>query len=567
MRRDLRRLADEPFDLLIIGAGVYGAAMAWDAAQRGLSVALVDRGDIGGGTSFNNAKTVHGGVRSLQHGQLGDMREYLRERRAIARIVPHLVHPLPFLLPTASNLMRHWLPLRAYFALYDALTSDRNAGVDPAKRLPASRLVSREECLRQQPGALDASADGTSAAADVTGVTGGIVWHDYQMYSGDRVTLAYVKSAARAGAAIANYAEVTSLLQRDGRVIGATVRDRVTNDTFDVRATLTANVTGPWSGELLASLAPQRPVAAVVPALSLAMNVITRPVSRDCAVGGSAHGRLFFLAPWIVAGGRDVTIGGTSHDPFTGTASALRVTTADVTRLLDDLNLAFPGARLTLDDVRLVHRGLLPSRLSPGGASGGSPGRVLLLKHSRVRDHREDGWNGLISVVGVRYTTARQTAEVATDLACTILERSAVACRTSTTPLVGGEIADYATFVREATAASAAPGAPAIDVERLVRLYGTEHTRILDIARECPSLARPLGAHCPTLGAEILFAVREELALHVTDALLRRTGAGAAGHPGDDALTAAATIMGDALSWTPERRRDEIEAVERTYII
>ncbi len=137
--------------------------MAWDAAQRGLKVALVDRGDIGAGTSFNNAKTVHGGIRSLQHGQFREMREYLRERRALARIAPHLVHPLPFLLPTYGKLTRHKLPLRAYFALYDLLTSDRNEGVDPARHLPASRLISRDECLRRHP------------ALDPAGVTGGIV--------------------------------------------------------------------------------------------------------------------------------------------------------------------------------------------------------------------------------------------------------------------------------------------------------------------------------------------------------------------------------------------------------
>ena len=343
VRRDLRRLADEAYDLLIIGAGVYGAAMAWDAAQRGLKVALVDRGDIGAGTSFNNAKTVHGGIRSLQHGQFREMREYLRERRALARIAPHLVHPLPFLLPTYGKLTRHKLPLRAYFAMYDLLTSDRNEGVDPARHLPASELISREECLRRHP------------ALDPAGVTGGIVWHDCQMYSGDRVTLAYARIGGarrrggrelRRGGHAADW-QGRQCVRRGGAggsgdsVIGATLRDTLTGETFDVRAALTVNATGPYSSELLSSLAAVRAVPAVVPALSVAMNVVVRPIARDCAVGGSAQGRLFFLAPW-----RDVTIGGTSHEPYRGTASALRVTAAEVTRLLDDLNVAFPARGL-----------------------------------------------------------------------------------------------------------------------------------------------------------------------------------------------------------------------------
>jgi glycerol-3-phosphate dehydrogenase len=580
VRRDLRRLADEAYDLLIIGAGVYGAAMAWDATQRGLKVALVDRGDIGAGTSFNNAKTVHGGIRSLQHGQYREMREYLRERRALARIAPHLVHPLPFLLPTYGKLSRHKLPLRAYFAMYDLLTSDRNEGVDPARHLRASELISREECLRRHP------------ALDPTGVTGGIVWHDCQMYSGDRVTLAYARSAARAGAAVANYVEAVTLLTGKGdnagargangagsagvwtgdRVIGATLCDTLTGETFDVRATLTVNATGPYSSELLSPLTAVRAVPAVVPALSVAMNVVVRPLARDCAVGGAAQGRLFFLAPW-----RDVTIGGTSHEPYRGTASALRVTAAEVARLLDDLNVAFPGARLGLDDVRLLHRGLLPSHADRTGT------RVALLKHSRVRDHREDGWSGLMSVVGVRYTTARHTAEQATDLALRMLNRPAIPSRTASTPLVGGDIDDYAAFMREAgcdeagrASRTAAPAGSASSgnaslgratCERLSRLYGTERVRVEAIAAKAPVLAQPISAHCPVLGAEIVFAVREEMAVHLTDALLRRTDAGSAGHPGADALENAARVMGGILEWNDERRREEIAAVERVYTI
>jgi glycerol-3-phosphate dehydrogenase len=537
VRRDLRRLADEAYDLLIIGAGVYGASMAWDAAQRGLKVALVDRGDIGAGTSFNNAKTVHGGVRSLQNGQFREMREYLRERRALARIAPHLIHPLPFLLPTYNKLTRHKAPLRAYFAMYDLLTSDRNEGLDPARHLPAASLISRDECLRRHP------------ALEPQGVTGGIVWHDYQMYSGDRVTLAYAKSAARAGAAVANYVEaVTLILDKGDRVIGATLRDTLTGDAFDVRATLTVNATGPYSGELLSSLAAVRAVPAVVPALSVAMNVIVRPIARDCAVGGSAQGRLFFLAPW-----RDVTIGGTSHEPFRGAATGFRPTAADAQRLLDDLNIAFPGARLGLDDVRLLHRGFLPSHADSTGT------RVALLKHSRVRDHRQDGWHGLMSVVGVRYTTARHTAEQATDLALRILNRPAIASRTATTPLVGGDIDDYAAFMR---------GTGGTSRERLSRLYGTERAHVEAIAahsydQSCVAALRL----SPVLDAEIAFVVREEMAVHLTDALLRRTDAGSAGHPGAQAIEKAAKVMGDILGWSDDRRRDEMDAVERVYTI
>ena len=177
-----------------------------------------------------------------------------------------------------------------------------------------------------------------------------------------------------------------------------------------------------------------------------------------------------------------------------------------------------------------------------------------------------------MSVVGVRYTTARHTAEQAADLALRMLDRPPVASRTATTPLAGGDIGDYASFVRNGTrdaggSASSASSVSAVSSERLSRLYGTERASVEALASETPALAQPLGAACPVLRAEIAFAVREEMAVHLSDALLRRTDAGSAGHPGADALESAARVMGDILGWSDDRRREEIAAVERVYTI
>ena len=202
MTRDLRGLADTRFDLLIIGAGIYGATIAWDASQRGLSVALIDRGDFGGGTSANSAKTVHGGVRALQTGNLAELRAFVRERRALCRIVPHLVHPLPFVIPTYGGLTRNPLAMRVAFGLYDLLARDRNDLPDRSKHLPPSRFISRDECLALNP----------AIAPD--GVTGGIIWHDCQMHNADRMVLAFVLSAVAGGAVAANYVEATAGYER-----------------------------------------------------------------------------------------------------------------------------------------------------------------------------------------------------------------------------------------------------------------------------------------------------------------------------------------------------------------
>jgi glycerol-3-phosphate dehydrogenase len=539
VRRDLDGLAATEFDVLVVGAGIYGSAVAWDAAQRGLTVALVERDDFGAGTSFNNAKTLHGGVRSLQSGRLGELREYVRERRALMRIAPHLVRPLPFLVPTSRSLTRNALAFRTYFTAYDLLAADRNRGLDPARHLPPSRLLSREECLRLDP------------VADPAEVTGGVLWHDGQMSSGERMTLAFVKSAVRAGAVAVNHARVTRWLLDGNRVIGAHVRDEISQGELDVRARLTINASGPAALSLLTPLFGGT-ATPLVPALSLAMNLVTRRVVSDAAVGGFARGRLFFLAPW-----RDVTIAGTSHDPFTGEAHTLRVSEADIARLLADLNAAFPRAGLRRDDVRLVHRGLLPA------ASIDGPD-VRLLKSSVVRDHAEDGRPGLVSVVGVRYTTARYTAAQATDLAAERLGRSVPSCRTHETPLVGGEMSDVDTYVRTAEAAAVPPWTAATSRHLALR-YGDESREVQALAASDNSLAEPLASTTATLGAEIVYAARDEMAVTLADAVLRRTDLGSAGHPGRAALARAAAVMAPLHGWTPAHVEREIQAVERAY--
>src|SRR5919108_3886873 len=178
MVRDLRRLAETQFDLVIVGAGIYGAIAAWDAVLRGLSVAIIDKDDFGSGTSFNNLKTLHGGLRSLQAMNLAQMRLFIRERRAFARIAPHLVAPLPFVVPTYRDPRRSAALMRVALLMNDVISSDRHDGLeDPALQLPPGRIVSAQECLHLNP------------IIDPTGVRGGAVWYDYQLHSTDRMTL------------------------------------------------------------------------------------------------------------------------------------------------------------------------------------------------------------------------------------------------------------------------------------------------------------------------------------------------------------------------------------------
>ncbi len=522
MQRDLRRLADTKFDVIVVGAGFYGVTAAWDAAQRGLSVAIIDKDDFGAATSFNNLKTLHGGLRSLLALNFAQMRLFIRERRALARILPHLVRPLPFVVPTTRNPKRSALAMRLALAVSDAVASDRNEGLsDPGTHLPASRIVSREEALRLNP------------VIAPEGVTGGAVWYDYQMQSTDRVTLSFLLSAVDAGAVAANYVQAQRLLQQNGRVIGVRVEDRLTGEAFAIRGTVVVNAAGPWAASLLADL-PASAQGAPPPRLSRAMNIVTRKVVNDHACGGLVNGRYLLLVPW-----RDVSMLGTSHDAHEGTADQLKVSRWDLEAFLKDAREAFPHANLTTSDVRLIHRGLLPM-ISGHGTE------VRLVKESQVVDHSKHGLPGLVSMFGVRYTTARHTAEQAVDAVFRVMGHATPPpCRTAETPLQGGSIMHMDNFLK-AVMLRDVDGIPADTLKRIAATYGTGYDLVLQMARDVPALGRPLGRDCDVIGAEILYAARREMAVKLGDALIRRTEAGAAGHPGSDAIERAGAIMARA---------------------
>jgi glycerol-3-phosphate dehydrogenase len=398
-------------------------------------------------------------------------------------------------------------------------------------------MVSRDECLRLAPW------------IDPRGITGAIEWHDAQFSNSSRAELAFIRTAVRDGLETANYIEATGLIASDGRASGVMARVAGDDQEFPIRARAILVAAGGWTDEwLVRTLRGKR--RRPVPHWSIAMNLVLSGKGGRHAVGGTARGRLFFLAPW-----RGATIAGTSHDPWASRADVVAPRREDVAQLIADLQAAFPRAAISPDDVRLVHRGLLP-------ATEASPRRVTLLRESPFIDHGEDGCAHLFSLVGVRYTTARHSAERAVDAIVRALDISAPRCATATTRLAGGEIDRFDTFVAEARQ-QATPAVPAALIERLIVNYGTAWTEV--VTRGDAAMLAPLGTRCEVTAAEILYAAQEEMAVTLADAVLRRTEAGSRGHPGDDALRAASEVMGSALGWSETRRQDECRAVARFY--
>ena len=535
--RDLTRLASNSYDLLVVGGGVHGLTCAYEAASRGLRVALVDAGDFGGGASFNHQKTAHGGLRSLQSLSFGRARSTIHERRALARIAPWLLRPLPFLAGTYRSATRGRLALRVGFAIDQRLGRRRNAGLEPELHLPHPRLLSRTATMKLFPGIRAAS------------LTGGAQWYDYQMVENDRLTFAFAQAAERAGAELASYVSAVAAVKSGADVRGMRVRDSLGGSELEIEAQAIVNAAGAAMGEVAAMLGVSRPFP-----LLKAMNLVTSKRATDMALAAAgADGRMLTLVPW-----RGHAIVGTSQSDRAVTGSvANEVSDAEVEAFIRQANHAFPALQLTRADVRLVHRGWVPARAAADTGAA-------LLPESRILDHAADGAPRALTIVGAKYTTARRTAERAVDLLGKKLGKRLAKSQTAATLLPGAGIADHEALAIE-HARHVGVDLPLPVIRHLIGRYAESAPAIIGLLAAEPGLAAPLAPDTPTLAAEVVHAVRNEAALRLSDVILRRTTVGAAGHPGRPILEAAAALAARELGWSGERVREEIGDVERMY--
>jgi glycerol-3-phosphate dehydrogenase len=550
MQRDLAALARDEFDLVVIGGGMFGAAAALDAAQRGLRTALIERADWGGATSSHSFKMVHGGIRYLQHADFARVRQSARARSAFLRAAPHLVQPLPIVIPTYGWGMKSKPVLRAGMAAYDLLTADRNRGIaDPRRRIPRARFIGREETLRRYPGLARER------------LTGAGIFCDGQMYNPPRLVLAYVQSAVSAGAVCANYVEATGLVQRQGRVCGVTARDALGGSRLEIRGRLVLNAAGPYAeGILDRSLG--RALTPPTPFSRDAYFIVRRPLvdgdhaltlpsrSSDGDAVVSRGARHLFIVPW-----RGATLVGVWHKVYRGDPDRYTIDDAELSAWIDEINWAYRGLDLSPADVALGSAGLVPF-----GESDPNAPDLKFAHRSRLVDHRaERGLDGLLTLIGVRYTTGPVEAVEAVDLAAARLERPVAPSRIEHEPVHGGRVDDFEALVRGLAAKVPAGVHPRVP-RALAHNHGSEADAVLRLVRERPHLGRAL-PDSAVLAAEVVLAARSEMAQTLADAVFRRTELGTLGFPGEAALDAAARLMGECMGWEQSRRDAEVAYV------
>jgi glycerol-3-phosphate dehydrogenase len=535
--RDLTRLESGPYDLLVVGGGIHGLACAYDAASRGLRVALVEAGDFGSGASFNHQKTVHGGLRALGAGRLGLAREAIRERRALARMAPWLLRPLPFLVGTYRSAIRNRLALHAAFKLDAWIGRRRNEGVEPELHLPAPRLVSKAATLS------------LFAGVRRERLTGGAQWYDYQMVESDRLTIAFGAAADRAGADLANHAEAVEALEEGGRVAGMRVRDRLTGRSFAVSAAVTLNAAGARAGEVMAMMGVHRPFP-----LLRAMNLVTSKRASDMALAAPAPGgRMLTLVPWR---GRAI-VGTDQSNALVGPGDAA-ITDAELDRFIADANHAFPALKLARADITLVHRGVVPAIVTGG--------RPDLKSSPEILDHASEGAAGGVTVIGVKYTTARALAERTTRVVARRLGRTVRPSRTAAATLPGAGIADHEALAIE-TARDLRVEVPLPTIRHLTGLYAEGAADVIRVMHEREDLREAVAPGVTTVGAEVVHAIRREMAVRLADVVVRRTGLGSAGAPPVEATAACARLAAAELGWDRSRVAEEIAAVEDVYVM
>ena len=485
VRASLRDLDTARSDLLVIGGGITGAGIARDAALRGIRVALVEARDFGSGTSSRSSRLIHGGLRYLEQGRLRLVLESLRERAILLRLAPHLVRPLPFVLPFFRGDRVPGWKARLGLTLYDLLAGRGN--VRRHQTLGKRALLEIEPLLREPE------------------LTGGALYYDAQCDDA-RLTLAVIRAAAEAGARVANYTRVTALRRDGGRVSAAHVRDELSGEEAEIYARLVLNAAGPWSDAIrrledpdaAPLLRPTKGTHIVVPQARIGNRhaiIFTSPLDR----------RVMFILPW-----EQWTYIGTTDTDAAPDPDAVVPDQADLIYLLRSANALFPAARLNQEDVVASWAGLRPLI----AADHDSSPSLVSREHRIVR-----GPFGMLTIAGGKLTTFRLMARDMVDRALRELgqRHGTGRARSDSVPFPGGT-APADGFRAEGLEL----GLSEPTVTHLLKQYGAETPALYSLCRQRPELARPLHPGHPAIAAQVVFAAQREFACTPEDVLSRR---------------------------------------------
>ena len=539
MKRIFNQSKETHYDIIIIGGGITGASVAYEAASRGLKTALFEKGDFGEATSAATSKLIHGGLRYLKNMEFGLVRESLTERRILENIAPNFVYPLPFMIPTYSNLKNNKQILFIGMLLYDILSFDKAFTWDKSKKLPFHQTIGAKKTRNLEPCIKDDKLTGSS------------IYYDCQNINPERLTLEILKSAIHYGAEAANYAKVESLIKKGDTIKGVKVKDLITDTEHEYTADLTINCTGPWTDIVLNATAKKQASNHHI-RRSEGIHIITKKLCNKHAVTMmTKSGRHIMLMPW-----RNHSLIGTTDKEYKGNPDDYKITKESIQELIDEMNENYGIKKLNYEDVLFAYGGLRPLVDNQTEASYESSRKY------EITDHQKEGLDGLITVEGGKYTTSRNLAEHLVNKVAKKLNKKGAKSISKKQYLINSDIKNMESFIKQL--ALRYPSFSEATINYVGRNYGLQCHTIFRLALRDKSLARVLTQDGEIL-AEVVYVIKKELAFSLADIFFRRTGLGTLGYPGDEAFTHVVETAKDYLKWDEQKTQEEVNKVMNIF--
>jgi glycerol-3-phosphate dehydrogenase len=521
-------LEDAEYDVVVIGGGMAGAGVVRDLALRGVSTALIEQGDFASATTSQSSKLIHGGLRYLELYDFSLVRESLRERETLRRLAPHLVRPLPFLVPIYRDSSRSLIKVRIGLKLYDWLAPGRDR--ERYRVLPAVDALSLEPALR---------------AHDLRGA--GYYFDDLLVYP-ERLCLENVLSACRLGARAFNYAQVAEIVRDPkGRITGVRARDLLTGRVATLGARILVNATGPWVDELR-ELARVKERGPHILRRTKGIHCLLPKLTERAIYHSTGDDRMIFVIPW-----REFSLIGATDSEFDGDMDRLHATGEEVNYLLDEVYKVLPDPRVSAKEVIYTYAGVRPLSYEKGKRASD-----VSRAHKIVTEER----GGFLSITGTKLTCFRSLAAELGDQVMRTLGRSGPG-HSDRVALDGtdDEVARVEAHAwLDVSGEAAATGLRPETLETLVTTYGRGWSRVVDLAGKVAGGNEALCPSNPDVVAELHRAVQDEMAVSLQDVLLRRTGIGTSRCQGQDCAESIGRRMADLLGWTPRRLDAELDA-------
>jgi len=516
---------DHIYDLIVVGAGVNGLGIARDAALRGLSVALVEKEDIGSGTSSWSGRLVHGGLRYLEQGDIRLVRESLREREILFRLAPHIVKPVPLMMPFYKHNARpNWM-IRVAMLAYDVLSFDKST--------VNHKILSRKTTIARFPN------------IGLDGLTGSAVFMDGQVVWSERLCAEIALSAVRDGVHLFTYAKVDGFLHENNRIVGISYQDQLTHERHILKSKLVVNAAGPWVDHVLnAAGLPGDRLIGGAKGSHLILNPFPGAPKDVVYYESRADGRLVLIIPW----GDKIMIGTTDtkydHDPDIAQADAV-----EISYLLGEVNQLIPMANLTPDDVLYTYSGVRPLPYVPATNEWKVPRSHI------IQDHGPDH-DGLYSIIGGKLTTYRSLAHDTMKVVFKALKQPVPKCRTHKIMFPGALGLNRAQVL---AMLSDLGGLGAETCQRLVDIYGVRAAEIAKLCEQKPDLKQVFDPETGAIGAELIFTYDTEFCRTLTDVVIRRVMVGYNSDCGQHAVLTAADILAQHLGWDTATRQTQID--------